>query len=140
MDSFAKDNSESSKDLLDEWERVQKQLADLKDLELNLRNEVFATYFVNPKEGTNNHTLPDGRVLKGNYKINRTLDEALLHTKATELMKAGLVLRDLVRMKPELNTKPYRALDDKQRVLFEQVLDIKVGTPALEIVTPKEKR
>lgn len=130
--------AESDK-LLAQWDQVQKQLAEIKELELTLRKQVFDVFFSRPLEGVNNFDLGNGYKLKGTFKINRTLDEAMLHAKADELTKAGINLRDVIQMKPSLVTKSYRALETDKRMLFEQVLDIKVGTPALEIVAPKEK-
>lgn len=124
---------------LNTWYKLQEQLAKLKDQELTLRNKIFKSYFAAPKEGTNTMPLSEGWVLKGEYKINRTVDVATLTAKVALLRTAGVPMDDLIRYKPELVTTEYRKLTDERRQLFDEVLIIKVGTPSLDIVLPKRK-
>lgn len=127
--------------LLTKWFTAQQKLADickpLVDEEMALRKQVFAEFFPTPEEGVNDHKLTGGFVLKGTHKIERKVDEAMLSAKEGELIKAGIPMNELIEMKPKLATKEYRKLSAEQRKLFEQVLDIKIGAPQMEIVKPK---
>ena len=125
-------------DLFD-WYEVQRQLATLKDREMSLRKKIFKGKFPTPKEGTNQVDLDAGYVLKGVYVINRGVDEAALTTLTPVFAEAGIKVPDLISRKPELVIKPYRALTDDQRKMFDQCLVIKEGTPSLEITMPKRK-
>jgi hypothetical protein len=120
-----------------EWEACVKQLDTLKVRELQLRTKIFGSFFPNPVEGTNNVELENSYVLKAQYKLNRTPDEALLTQMAEQFKAAKLPVKDLIKHKPELVTSAYRALPADQRALFDKALIIKVGTPQLEIVQAK---
>jgi hypothetical protein len=119
------------------WFELTQKLSDIKAAEMELRKKIFAAYFTNPNEGTNTHPLSDGWVLKGQYKIDRKVDEAVLTTLSTVFKDHKIVVKDLVTYKPELNIRAYRDLDEEQQKLFNQALVIKPGSPAMEIVKPK---
>lgn len=123
---------------LNTWYTLQKELERVKTAELEMRKKIFAAYFANPKEGTNTVPLSEGWVMKGMHKINRSVDIALLTTHAAMLNEQQVPVDALLKYKPELVTAAYRALTDEQRKLFDLVLDIKLGTPALEVVLPKK--
>jgi hypothetical protein len=127
-----------SQEDLDKWKGLKKQLAEVKEEEMELRKKIFGSYFLNPKEGVNAVPLTEGFVIKGTHKINRDVDPAELNLRATDLLKAGISLRDLIELKPELKIKPYRALSAEHRKLFDAVLVIKPGAPELEIMKPKK--
>jgi len=122
---------------INRWYELQEQLAIVKDAEMTLRKKIFAFYFQAPKEGTNTFPLSDGWVMKGGYKIDRKVDEAVLLALGPELRDAGVVTTDLVRYKPELSTTEYRKLTEAQLAVFNQALVIKPGSPSLEIVKPR---
>jgi len=46
----------------------------------------------------------------------------------------------LVKRKPELITSAYKALTEQARLVFDQALIIKAGSPSLELVAPKEPK
>lgn len=119
------------------WYELTKKLEEVKNQELALRVRVFKTYFKDPVEGTNTVPLSAGWVLKGTHKLTRKVDEAMLATRLPELRAAGLRMDDLVRYKAELGTAEFRKLTEEQHKLFDTVLEIKVGTPSVEIVLPK---
>lgn len=120
---------------------MQQKLATLKSQESLLRSKIFKGLFPNPVEGTNSVPLgTEGWVIKAKHTISRSPDIALLTAKAPELRAAGIVLEDVIRTKPELATGEYRKLTDEQRHLMDQVLEIKPGSPALEIVLPKRAK
>jgi len=128
-------NEVTQKDL-EEWFRLQEQLKQIKTLELMLRNKIFKGRFPNPIEGTNSTPLENGYVLKGKYVINREVDQGALGAMRPKLLEAGIKADDLVQYKPSLVLKEYRTLTAEQQQLFDQVLIVKPGTPALEIVLP----
>lgn len=122
------------------WYQVQEQLAALKVEEMALRKKLFATYFPTPREGTNNHELGDGAVLKGGHVINRDVDPASLQANGPALLEAGIPVAKLVQWKASLVMKEYRALTEEQRLKFDIALTIKPGSPTLEIAIPKAKK
>lgn len=123
---------------LNEWDALQKQLSALKSAEMLLRMKIFKGLFLNPVEGTNTLPLGDeGWVIKAKYPINRKPDVALLTARAAELRAAGIPLDSVIRTIPELATGEYRKLTEEQRNLLDQVMEVKPGSPALEIVLPK---
>lgn len=119
------------------WYKLQDELSKIKAAELELRKKIFAGKFINPTEGTNTVPLSDGWVLKGQYKIDRKVDEALLVTLEPILKQNKIPVKELINYKPELALRNYRDLSDEQQAIFDQVLVIKVGTPSMEIVKPK---
>jgi hypothetical protein len=122
---------------MNEWYELTQKMAEMKTRELVLRNKIFNSYFPDPVEGTNNIPLEDGFVLKAQYKLNRTVDEAVLSEKAQEFKDAKIPVKDLVVLKPELSTRVYRELTEEQRALFDKALVIRPGTPQLEITKAK---
>lgn len=163
-------NNEVTQAELEDWYRLKELLDDTKTKEFALRKKIYAHYFVvrdehgveiQPKEGTNNFELPDGFVLKAQRVINRSVDQgslAALKEERFQLSKkiasgnydeveqarwnllADIPLDDLVRYKPELETREYRKLSDEARNVFDIALVIKDGTPQLDIVKPKRAR
>lgn len=126
---------------LNQWSELQRQLGALKSAEMLLRIKIFKGLFPAPVEGTNSIPLGDeGWVIKAKYPINRKPDVALLTARAQELRDAGIVLEDVIRTVPELATGEYRKLTDEQRNLLDQVMEVKPGSPALEIVLPKRAK
>jgi hypothetical protein len=129
---------------LKEWYDLKQQLDDIKNKEVVLRQFIVAGLFPDPKEGTNTYPLNDGTgaVAKATHVLNRAVQIELLD----ELVKSldantnlpQLDLDKLVRWKPEVSIKEYRALTDEERNLFDQVLVIKPGMPGLEIMIPKK--
>lgn len=123
-----------------EWDRLQEELKRIKTAEMLLRQKIFAAYFPTPKEGTNDAPLAAGWVLKGKYTINREVDPGALGALRPQLVEAGIKADDLVQYKPSLVLKEYRTLTAEQAQLFDQVLIVKPGSPALEIVLPAKAK
>jgi hypothetical protein len=124
---------------ISEWFELQRQLAALKSRESLARANVFKHCFPEGSykpEGTNNFELPDHWLLKAVTSLNRTLSIETLRALSEELFKMGVVVDDLVRWKPELDLPAYRALNDEQRKVFDQALEIKPGTPQMKIELP----
>lgn len=122
--------------LLAQWAQIYQALADLKQKENQLRRSIFGDIFPDPKEGTNTAEMPKGYKLKGTHKIDRKVDEAALAAVLKQLPEGSD--DQLIRRKPELILKPYRALTEEHRNIFDQALIIKPGMPQLEIIPPKE--
>jgi hypothetical protein len=126
---------------LNQWSELQKQLGALKSAEMILRIKIFKGLFPTPVEGTNSIPLgTEGWVIKAKYPINRKPDVALLTARVAELRAAGIVVEDVIRNVPELATGEYRKLTEEQRNLLDQVMEVKPGSPALEIVLPKRAK
>lgn len=126
---------------LNAWSEMQQKLSALKSAEMLLRIKIFKGLFPAPVEGTNSVPLgDDGWVIKAKYPVNRKPDVALLTARAPELRAAGIPLDTVIRTVPELSTTEYRKLTEEQQKLLDQVMDIKPGSPALEIVLPKRAK
>ena len=123
---------------LDAWSEMQQKLSALKSAEMLLRMKIFKGLFPNPIEGTNSVPLgTEGWVIKAKYPISRKPDIALLTASAVELRMAGIPLDDVIRTVPELVTGEYRKLTEEQQKLLDAVMEVKPGSPSLEIVLPK---
>ncbi len=120
-----------------EWAGLGPQLWALKAREMELRKELFAFAFPNPLEGTNKADLPENWLLKGTYKLDRSVDEAAFNAIKDQLRAININPDPLVRFKPELAVRDYKALSEQARGIFDQCLLIKSGAPSLELVPPK---
>jgi len=135
------------------WYSVAEQLKKVKASEILLRLRVFNGFFKTPDEGVNNHTMSDGFILGGSRKISREVDEPVLRLmmapKAadpttglmgpSELEEHQMDVNKLIVWKPELKLSEYRKLTDAQRLVFDKLLTIKDGTPALEVKKPSSR-
>lgn len=133
MDAFAK---------LTEWQNTKAEADKVKPIiekEQALRKEVFGLFFPAPTEGTNKFDLPEGWTLKGTYKIDRKVDEQAVPAITEALRGMGVNVDLLVAYEPKLKTATYKELTAEQRVVFDQALTIKPGSPTLELVPPKAK-
>jgi len=119
------------------WNAASEELARAKNVEMLLRNRVFKGKFPAPVEGTNSVPLLNDYVLKATYKMNRTVELEAISTLADDLREAGINTTELIKYKPELDVKAYKALNADQRQVSDMCLTVKPGTPSLEIVLPK---
>jgi hypothetical protein len=125
---------------IQQWYVLQDQLKKLKASEMLLRTRIFKGLFPNPVEGTNNYPLPEQWVLKGGYKLTRNIDIGSLQAMRERFAAAGVGADSLVEYKPSLVLSEYRTLTEEQRQLFDQCLEIKPGSPSLEIVLPAKAK
>lgn len=126
---------------LNEWAVLNKQLGEMKSKEMLLRMKIFKGLFIDPVEGTNSVPLgTEGWVIKAKYPINRKIDVALLTARAPELRAAGIPVDSVVRTVPELAVAEYRKLSEDLQKLFDSVMEVKPGSPSLEIVLPKRAK
>lgn len=122
------------------WDQAKQELARWKAAEMLLRTKIFKAAFPTPKEGTNNFTLESGYILKGKYSLNRDIDPGELFARTEAFREAGIPVDALIKRSPELVKAKYNELTDEQRTLFDNVLIIKPGTPALEIAEPPKRK
>lgn len=140
--SLIPQNQVGSADLV-AWYKAKKDLDAAKASEMLLRMKIFNGYFPVPTEGTNTVALdPVNGVpyaLKAVYPINRKIDDALLLVATPGFREAKLPLDELVQRKPELVISKYRELTAEEQKLFDSVMEIKPGTPALSVVEVKKR-
>ena len=75
---------------LSAWYNLTIELEKIKTAELELRKKIFAGFFTDPNEGVNTAQLSEGWVLKGQHKINRSVDIALLTAHMADLRTFGV--------------------------------------------------
>jgi len=124
------------------WKELEVLQKKLKAVEMAMRKQMTGEFFIKPKEGTNTHEMGKGWKLKLKHTINRKADEAMFETVFGEggELGEGFEKEDYFKFKPELIKSKYNTLSKDQRTIFDQCLIIKDGSPALEIVPPKEKK
>ena len=133
---------------INKWYELQAQLKSIKASEMLLRTKIYKGLFKAPEEGTNTLPLAEGWVIKAKRVIQRDIDLAALTINATvdsesglsRLTAAGIQPESLVKWKPEIILKNYRELNDEQKLIFNECLVIKDGSPALEIVLPAKNK
>ena len=119
------------------WAQLQKQLKELQEQEGLMRRFLAKGMFPALTEGTETLPLGEGWVLKCSTKVNRTLDKAVLNTKAAEWHAAGVPLGELIEQKPALVMKAYRKLPAEMLAIFSECITEKPGLATLELVAPK---
>lgn len=126
-------------DAIAEWWRVDQHLADVKARELELRKRIFAEAFPSPTEGSANNKLPlsEGWILQGDYKINRSVDEAVVTSLRNMGPNVAALVDSVIRWKPEIRLKEWKALAQEDKILLSDLVVEKPGTPALEVKLPK---
>lgn len=120
---------------VERWLELKETVRKLQDEERALREGLFQGTFPSPDEGVNKAELPDGRILKGTYKIHRSLTDIEDFRK---LRLNGDLENQLIRVKHDLVIAAYRRLDSDTRKKVDSVLVIKPGLPTLELVEAKE--
>lgn len=123
--------------LLARWFKAQSELQALKKQEMELRLEVFATYFTNPTEGNNAYPLPNNYQLNAKHTINRKVDAEMLQALRPQMDKL-LISPGLFKYNPTLVISEYRNLAKTQLHQVDQALTISEGTPSLEIILKKD--
>lgn len=118
-------------EMLDRWMELDASIKHLKEQEKALRVLLFEGTFPEPEEGTNNHELPDGRIVKGVYRINRRVDQDEAQSLPAKIRKKYF------RTKLELNKREYNDAEDEERAIVERVITATPGTPSLDVKAPK---
>ena len=122
------------------WWSMAQKLKKLRAQEIMARKRIFGFFFKDPDEGTNNHNLDGGYVLKGGYKLDRKIDEGAFVSMKEKFREAGINPDVMVKQELTLVKKEYNKLSDKQVKLFDQVLLIKPGSPSLDVVMPAKNK
>lgn len=107
------------------------------DAEMDLRKKVFAAFYPTPVEGTNMLDLNGGWKLKGTYKIERKIDEAVLDPVLEKLRAMKVNPDTLVKWWPQVQLSGYRTLTAEQQAVFDTALVIKPQAPGLTLLPPK---
>lgn len=123
-----------------EWYALQGRIKVDTAREKILRARLFKGLFPAPHEGTNTTPIGEfGWVVKGDYKLNRKIDEGALNANIKRLREEFAIPVDtLIKYKPELSVSAYRKLTEEQVKQFDNVLIVSEGLPGLEIVLPKK--
>ena len=132
------------KNLLKEWDAVKNQIAPLKEQldplvaqERAIRKQIVDS-FEQKQEGSKNEIgLANGYTLKMNYKLKREIDEPALKNLYQELEEAKVPVEMLIKQKPQLELKIYRALTEEQKQVVDKALIIKEDSHTVEIIPPK---
>lgn len=132
------------KNLLKEWDAVKNQIAPLKEQldplvaqERAIRKQIVDA-FERKQEGSKNEIgLANGYTLKMTYKLKREIDEPALKNLYQELEEAKVPVEMLVKQKPQLELKIYRALTEEQKQVVDKALIIKEDSHTIEIIPPK---
>lgn len=112
------------------WYKKAEELSKLKVEEMLLRKRIFKHFFPEPREGTNKVELGGGYELSVTHVIDRKIDPALLLALQGQFQQAEIPLDRLIKMEPKLQVKNYKELEEEKRILFDQVLEIKEGSPS----------
>lgn len=129
--------------LIDEWKQLKAWLVTGRAREAGLRTQIAAELFNNVKQP--NGTYPEGvsraeiqtphgtqgASLKS--KVNRDILEELLIPTLAEAKLTPEEAKGLIRGKPELGLKAYKALPEDKRKVIDKMLVLKQGAIELEI-------
>jgi len=127
-------------DLFADWQLWDDRKDYAVERERALRAELVRRYFPDPKEGANkfkatlqyaDHTKEVAFTMT--HKIERKVDETLLDSVFAQPQLVGYSRDKLIKLKPELAIKEYRALPDEVKPFFEVCLTIKPGSPQLAV-------
>lgn len=123
--------------LLQQWNEAQEKLKELKVEEMKLRKRIFSLFFPNAVEGANTYDLANGYKLKGTSKITRKIDEAALEAVMAKMPRGSV--DHLIKFKPSLVTKNYKALLPAQKKIIDEAIISSPGSPTISIVEPKKE-
>ena len=129
------------------WHAAKLEVKKWQNIENLLRPKIFKHFFPLAEEGTNNYTLPDGFILKGNRVISREVDPAAVDAfsqpgpngEPSKFAQAKINSDNLLRRKLELKVGEYRKLTAEELKVMDQCLIIKDGMPGLEIAPPSSR-
>lgn len=132
------DPGEAYMAILAQWQDDRTKLAFYKAREKENRLVLFAGAFPNPVEGVQRLKLADGRTVKGDYKINRKIDQASLPATLAHMRELGVANTDaLVTYKPALAKREWNTLSEDNKLAFSPAVIATPGTPGLDIELPK---
>lgn len=120
-------------DLVCKWYEAKQELTASQAKERMLRDSVFAEYFPDPKEGTNNVKLGTGDVLTAVYPMNRKIDKAVFTALQEELRNQRVNVDEVIETKLELKVGAYRKLGEAQLKVLDQCITMSPGSPQISI-------
>lgn len=124
--------------LLTRWHEAGKNAAAWSEIELKLRNQIFAMMFPNPERGTNKARINHGMALVGDYRINYKIDKAALE--ATRSIISPAIFDAVISYRPEVKAGGWNKLGEDDKKLFGPVITETPGTPGLEIKDASKMR
>lgn len=134
---------EETDELLKSWEHAKAEAKKWKEEEMRLRKAVSATYFPDPKEGSNKLTdNVRGVTVKAEYTMNRSVSKAKVEAvqEALTLHMGDEPLPIWFRNgKPELNLRVYKGLNKDIKDIIDNALSSKMGSPTVTLEKIAEK-
>lgn len=126
-------NTKEKLDLIEQWQALKSQVANLQEQEKALRKRLIEENFkdVNPEKDEGTHR---SGILRVRFGMTRTVNSDDLLRLQDEFLASGIDLGSLVQFKPSLNLKSYRALTVDQQRSFDRCLVVKPSLPTLEVV------
>ncbi len=134
-------------EVLSQWENAKRQLDYWKAEEMRLRVQ-YADLVKDESKIGSTQTIELANDYKAKLKIpqnyglikdNDAINEAL-DAIENRTPQGKLLAERLVKWKPELSKSEYDKLPEEDKKLFAPVVEVKEGTPTLEIVEPPKKK
>lgn len=123
--------------MLHEWVKLDGKIKHLKKQELELREKLVKEFSSKDKiEGSETIELGNDYKLRVKKTLRYNLDSKHVKEALTKINDPDVVER-LVSWKPSLSVREYKQLNKDHKKSIDSVLEIKPGTPSLEIVVPK---
>lgn len=154
--TFPEWDAKSQDDVLMEHQRMQTELARLKEEELSFRKYIVDRCFPQKHEGMNTLDLGNGYSLKAGVKFNYTLaDNDTVEKTLDNIMKIGnsgaFIADRLVSWKPSFLLTEYRKLEDdakggsvEAKAILKEIENMLTindeAAPTLEVKEPKAKK
>lgn len=126
-------------DLITEWHKIKSELDHLVLKERELRTELFKRAFPKPTRGTNKIKISHGMALIGDYRLNYTVDRAILddHLQNPEIAP---IIHEVINFQPMVREGAFYKLGDNSRKLIADMITEKPGLPGLEIKAASKVR
>lgn len=129
--AFSQVPATTFEDQLARWELTVKMQRVWAQQEKELRLALFGGAVPNPKEGTNNVTLADGRICKFTHKMNRKVDG---ESAIVALQSLGVNdVEQYIKVKYELAVGPYKKAEGQVRAALDTHVTTTPGLPTLEV-------
>jgi hypothetical protein len=126
-------------DLIVTWRQAKYTLDEAKKIELTLRQEIVADCFTEDQvEGTERIELGKGWEIKAVKKMNYRFIGKQEEIVSVLGKLPHEVSKRLATWKATLSTREFKLLDNTQNKIVSEVIEIKPGTPTLELIQPKE--
>ncbi len=117
--------------LLTDWVKAEANATHWAQEELTLRKKIFEGNFKNPVAGMNKLKIGHGMALIGDYRLNYTIDKAVLE-ESRGFIPAAL-LDEIISYRPEVKGGAFRKLSADDKKHFAAIITEKPGTPGLEL-------